>query len=51
MDFSFLILFVCMVCFIIGVVVYVDPFMHYHSPKTSEFFYTLRNERSINDGS
>ena len=46
----FLILFVCMVCFIIGVVVYVDPFMHYHSPKTSEFFYTLRNERSINDG-
>ena len=29
---------------------YVDPFFHYHSPRTDEFFYTLDNQRSQNDG-
>lgn len=37
--------------FILGAYVYkVDPFMHYHKPDTSAYFYTLDNERSQNDG-
>ena len=35
---------------IISVVVYVDPFMHYHKPIISKFFYSLDNQRSQNDG-
>ena len=30
--------------------VYVDPFFHYHEPRTDEYFYTLDNQRSQNDG-
>ena len=30
--------------------VYVDPFFHYHAPKTDEFYYLLNNQRSQNDG-
>jgi hypothetical protein len=33
-----------------GMVVQVDPFFHYGKPKTDEYFYTLSNERSQNDG-
>lgn len=33
-----------------GIVVYVDPFMHYHKPLTDQFFYSLDNQRSQNDG-
>ena len=29
---------------------YVDPFFHYHAPRTDRFFYPLDNERSMNDG-
>ncbi len=28
----------------------VDPFFHYHQPKTDQFFYKLDNERSQNNG-
>ena len=35
---------------IAGVVAYVDPFMHYHKPFTDQFFYSLDNQRSQNDG-
>lgn len=28
----------------------VDPFFHYHKPDTSEYFYSLYNQRSQNDG-
>ena len=28
----------------------VDPFFHYHKPLTDEYFYTLDNQRSQNDG-
>ncbi len=28
----------------------VDPFFHYHQPKTEEYYYTLDNERSQNNG-
>ncbi|MBP9997261.1 MAG: hypothetical protein KBT19_08380 [Lachnospiraceae bacterium] len=31
-------------------VIYVDPYMHYHYPHTDKYFYTLTNERSMNDG-
>lgn len=34
---------------ITAVVVYVDPYFHYHRP-VSSLFYTLNNERSQNDG-
>ncbi len=30
--------------------VYVDPFFHYHKPRTDKFYYSLYNERSQNDG-
>ena len=30
--------------------VYVDPFFHYHEPRTDEYFYMLDNQRSQNDG-
>ncbi len=37
--------------FLIGsLVVYVDPYFHYHAPKTDRFFYGLYNQRSQNDG-
>lgn len=35
---------------ILGAVIYIDPFMHYHKPYTEEFFYGLDNPRSMNDG-
>ena len=28
----------------------IDPFFHYHKPLTNEYYYTLNNERSQNDG-
>ena len=35
----------------IGVFVYrIDPYMHYHKPNTEEYYYTLNNQRSQNDG-
>lgn len=33
-----------------GIVIYIDPFFHYHLPHTDKFFYALDNERSQNDG-
>ena len=33
-----------------SLVVYVDPYFHYHAPKTDQFFYGLYNQRSQNDG-
>lgn len=39
-----------MLIMIVGVVVYVDPYFHYHKPHTSQFYYTLNNQRSQNDG-
>lgn len=37
--------------FLVGsLVVYVDPYFHYHAPKTDQFFYGLYNQRSQNDG-
>ena len=34
-----------------GLMVYnVDPFFHYHKPKTARYFYTINNPRSQNDG-
>ena len=35
---------------VIRTVVQIDPFMHYHKPLTEEYFYTLDNQRSQNDG-
>lgn len=31
-------------------VIRVDPYFHYHKPKTSVYFYSLYNQRSQNDG-
>lgn len=31
-------------------VVYMDPFFHYHKPLVDKFYYTLDNQRSQNDG-
>ncbi len=41
---------VFILCFILVLVWYVDPFFHYHKPHTDKFFYALNNERSQNDG-
>lgn len=36
----------------VGLVVYIDPYMHYHAPLTNQFFYELADveERNLNDG-
>lgn len=35
----------------IGIWVYkIDPYMHFHKPNTDNYFYTLDNQRSQNDG-
>lgn len=36
--------------FIAFPVYYIDPFFHYHKPYTNRYFYTLDNNRSMNDG-
>lgn len=33
-----------------ALVIWVDPYMHYHRPLTDTFYYTLSNQRSQNDG-
>ena len=33
-----------------GWVFKVDPFFHYHKPDTEKYFYTLDNQRNLNDG-
>ena len=33
-----------------GITVFVDPFMHFHKPDTSRFYYDFANPRSVNDG-
>lgn len=44
-----IIVFACLM--IIAYCVYkVDPYMHYHMPRTFKYFYTLDNQRSQNDG-
>lgn len=44
------ILVVIVLC-IIGKWMYIiDPYIHYHSPNLSKYFYTLNNQRSQNDG-
>lgn len=37
------------IAIITGFVVYIDPFFHYHKP-IENFYYTLNNQRSQNDG-
>lgn len=33
-----------------AIVIFVDPYMHYHMPLTDRFYYTVGNQRSQNDG-
>lgn len=33
-----------------ALVIWVDPYMHYHAPLTDTFYYSLSNQRSQNDG-
>lgn len=47
---GFLILVVGMLVVVGYLVIYVDPFFHYHGPYTDVYFYTLNNQRSQNDG-
>lgn len=36
---------------VIGIFVYmIDPYFHYHKPNTEKYYYTLDNERSMNNG-
>ena len=35
---------------IVLIVVYIDPFFHYHKPHTEKYFYYLNNQRSQNNG-
>ena len=45
-----LILTVLLLAFCAYKVIDVDPFFHYHKPLTDKYYYTLTNQRSINDG-
>ena len=35
---------------IAGLVYWIDPYFHFHQPKTDSFYYTLDNQRSQNNG-
>ena len=48
--FGFLAMVIAALAFTASRTVYVDPFFHYHEPRTDEFYYTLDNQRSQNDG-
>lgn len=39
-----------MLTVVAGIVVYIDPFFHYHKPLDTIFYYSLDNERSQNNG-
>ena len=39
----------CMLVLIAGLVVFIDPYFHYHAP-IKNLYYTLSEERNINDG-
>jgi len=47
---SFFIMLLVLMSAAAALVVYVDPFFHYHAPHTDKFFYTIDNQRSANDG-
>lgn len=46
----FLILTIGTIAVVGSLVTRIDPFFHYHKPDTENYFYTLDNERSQNDG-
>lgn len=33
-----------------GLVIYIDPFFHYHKPHVDDYYYEIDNQRSQNDG-
>lgn len=39
-----------MLALVAGIVIYIDPFFHYHRPWDDTFYYTLDNQRSQNNG-
>lgn len=45
--FSFVFLILGMIA---GVVIYIDPFFHYHKPQIDKYYYEINNQRSQNDG-
>lgn len=47
---GFLILVISFLAFTASSVALIDPYMHYHYPKTDQFYYPLDNPRSITDG-
>ena len=47
---GFSVLVVAALVFVAVRTAYVDPFFHYHEPRTEEFYYTLDNQRSQSDG-
>ena len=47
---GFSVLVVAVRVFVAVLTVYVDPFFHYHEPRTDEFYYSLDNQRSQSDG-
>ena len=47
---SFALLVIALLTTIAYWMIRIDPFFHYHKPRTNEYFYTLDNERSQNDG-
>ena len=47
---GFSVLVVAVLVFVAVLTVYVDPFFHYHAPRTDEFYYPLNNQRSQSDG-
>ena len=47
---GFSVLVVAVLVFVAVLTVYVDPFFHYHEPRTDEFYYPLNNQRSQSDG-
>lgn len=47
---AFFLLLIAALIPIAALVIHVDPFIHYHPPYLDDYFYTLNNQRSQNDG-
>lgn len=47
---GYFVIIICALVFVGYWVVKVDPFFHYHAPKTEVYYYSLDNERSQNNG-
>lgn len=47
---AFLLISALLLAFFASLIVYIDPFFHYHKPHTDKFYYRVHEQRNINNG-